>query len=336
MIRFVRCVFSLMLLSLAVLAFPSSPQKSAVSFTGTIFAESNARVPRAGVTLCDDGGGMVQQTSANDDGEFSFQGIQAGRYILRVQATGFESAELHIDLSFASQRGVSVTLKSVRNSAEPLTIGPTISAQELALTEVSRELLVSGKKKLYGENNPQAALRDFQSVVRQAPGYYQAYYLAGIAYLSLQNSAEAEKFFRKSVDLSQNKYPDAEIALGTLLLQRGEQQGEVLLRQGLLENPHSWQGQFALGELEVRRGRLEPALAAAEQAARLAPTQPVVYRLLAVIHLRQQNYPALSADLDAYLRLDPDSPAGQRAKELRAQVERQLANSPAATVSAHK
>jgi len=94
--------------------------------------------------------------------------------------------------------------------------------------------------------------------------------------------------------------------------------------------------QFALGELEVARGRLEPALAAAEQAARLAPAQPVVYRLLAVIHLRQQNYPALRADLDAYLRLDPDSPAGLRAKELRAQAEKQLANSPAATVSAHK
>jgi lipoprotein NlpI len=67
-------------------------------------------------------------------------------------------------------------------------------------------------------------------------------------------------------------------------------------------------------------------LAAAEQAATLATAQPVVYRLLAVIHLRQKDYPALLADLDAYLRLDPDSPAGLRAKELRAQTQLNLTN----------
>jgi tetratricopeptide (TPR) repeat protein len=121
------------------------------------------------------------------------------------------------------------------------------------------------------------------------------------------------------------------------LLQRGEDQpGEELLRQGLVSNPHSWPGQFALGELELTRGRVELALAAAEQAAELAPTQPVVYRLLAIIHLRQKNYSALLTDLDAYLQLDPDSPAGLRAKELRAQAEKKLLTSPGATVSANK
>jgi tetratricopeptide (TPR) repeat protein len=158
-----------------------------------------------------------------------------------------------------------------------------------------------------------------------------------MAYLALQNSAEAEKHFRKSVDLSQKKYADADIALGSLLLQRGEERpGEELLRQGLASNPHSWPGQFALGELELTRGHVEPALAAAEQAAELAPTQPVVYRLLAIIHLRQKDYSALLTDLDAYLRLDPDSPAGLRAKELRAQAEKQLLAAPGATVSSNK
>jgi tetratricopeptide (TPR) repeat protein len=158
-----------------------------------------------------------------------------------------------------------------------------------------------------------------------------------MAYLSLQNSAAAEKHFRKSVDLSQKKYADADIALGSLLLQRGEDHpGEELLRQGLASNPHSWPGQFALGELELTRGHVEPALAAAEQAAELAPAQPVVYRLLAIIHLRQKNYSALVADLDAYLQLEPDSPAGLRAKELRARAEKQILISSEATVSANK
>jgi len=74
----------------------------------------------------------------------------------------------------------------------------------------------------------------------------------------------------------------------------------------------------------------------AEQACSVAPQQPVVYRLLAVIHLQQQDYPALLDNLDAYIRLDPDSPAGQRAKQLRADTLQHLSGSQAAvSVTSH-
>jgi tetratricopeptide (TPR) repeat protein len=309
-----------------------------VAVTGTIFSDANnARIANAAAALCDAGGAVLRESTADDSGQFSFQGLRPGRYILRVQANGFQSAELYLDLNAASQHGLFVTLKPMRNVDQLNSGGVTVSARELAIPEAARELLDSGKKKLYSEKNGEAALRDFQSAIKTSPSFYEAYYLAGMAYLSLQNSAEAEKHFRKSVDLSQKKYADADIALGSLLLQRGEEHpGEELLRQGLASNPHSWPGQFALGELELTRGHVEPALAAAEQAAELAPAQPVVYRLLAIIHLRQKNYSALVADLDAYLQLDPDSPAGLRAKELRARAEKQILTSPEATVSANK
>jgi tetratricopeptide (TPR) repeat protein len=308
----------------------------AVSLSGTIISNSNnVRIARAAVTLCDAGGAGLQEIIADDSGAFSFQGLRPGQYFLKVQATGFQPAELHVDLSSASQHGLSVALRPVQN-AQADSGSKSISAHELAMPEAARELLDRGIKKLYSEKNGEAALQDFQFAIKTSPDFYEAYYLEGMAYLSLQNSIEAEKHFRKSVELSHKRYPDADIALGSLLLQRGENaEGESLLREGLAGNPGSWPGQFALGEFEMTRGHVEPALAAAEQAAKLAPKQPVVYRLLAVIHLRQKNYPALLADLDAYLLLDPDSAAGKRAKELRAQTEKQLASS-AATVSARQ
>jgi tetratricopeptide (TPR) repeat protein len=338
-IHFGRGVLSLaVLFSVAHSKLLRASDSPTVAVTGAIFSDANnARIANADAALCDAGGAVLQKFTAGDSGEFSFQGLRPGLYILRVQANGFQPAELHLDLSAASQHGLFVTLKPMRNSDQPRSDGMTVSARELAIPAAARELLDSGKKKLYSEKNGEAALRDFQSAIKKSPNFYEAYYLAGMAYLSLQNSAEAEKHFRKSVDLSQKKYADANIALGSLLLQRGEDRsGEDLLRQGLAANPHSWPGQFALGELELMRGNVSPALAAAEQAAELAPTQPVVYRLLAIIHLRQKNYSALLTDLDAYLQLDPDSPAGLRAKELRAQAEKQLLTSPGATVSANK
>jgi regulator of sirC expression with transglutaminase-like and TPR domain len=47
--------------------------------------------------------------------------------------------------------------------------------------------------------------------------------------------------------------------------------------------------------------------------------------LLSNIHLQQKDYPALLQDIDQYLKLDPDSPAGVRAKELREQVQQKMA-----------
>jgi hypothetical protein len=41
--------------------------------------------------------------------------------------------------------------------------------------------------------------------------------------------------------------------------------------------------------------------------------------------LQQKDYPALLQDIDQYLKLDPDSPAGVRAKELREQVQQIMA-----------
>ncbi|HMH80728.1 MAG TPA: tetratricopeptide repeat protein [Candidatus Acidoferrum sp.] len=331
-------LFLAVLFSVAHSKLLRASDSPAVAVTGTIFSDANnARIVNADAALCDAGGAVLQQSTADDSGQFSFQGLRPGRYILKVQANGFQSTELPLDLSYASQHGLSVRLRPMRNSDQPHSDGMTVSVRELAIPDGARELLDSGKRKLYSEKNGEAALRDFQSAIKTSPNFYEAYYLAGMAYLSLQNSGEAEKHFRKSVDLSQKKYADANIALGSLLLQRGEDRsGEDLLRQGLASNPHSWPGQFALGELELTRGHVQPALAAAQQAAELAPAQPVVYRLLAIIHLRQKNYSALLTDLDAYLQLDPDSPAGLRAKELRAQAEKQLLTSPGATVSANK
>jgi tetratricopeptide (TPR) repeat protein len=100
-----------------------------------------------------------------------------------------------------------------------------------------------------------------------------------------------------------------------------------LLRRCLELNPNSWVGQYELGKLELYRMHIDTALAAARKAEALAPDQPKVYHLLSLIHLRQKNYQAAIADLDAYIRLDPDSPDGQTAKQIRADAERKLDNS---------
>jgi regulator of sirC expression with transglutaminase-like and TPR domain len=317
-------------------SFFTPVEVSSFTLSGTVFADgTDQRVTQAHVVLCDDGGDSLEETTTNDSGDFSFHGIRAGHYILRLQASGFQPTDLHVDLSFTSDRGMSVYLKPEHSTSPPPTATQTISARELSIPDSARNLLASGKQKLYVSKNPKDALHDFQSATKKAPNFYEAVYQTGIAYLALQQPEDAEKQFRKAVALSDKKYADADIALGTLLLQRNEQsEGEPLLRLGLASNPQSWPGEVELSKLELSRGHLEPALAAAQTAAQLAPQQPIVYRLLAVILLQQKNYPALVSALDSYIALDPSSPAGIRAQELRVQAQKELDKSaePSAAV----
>jgi len=312
---------------------PGYAQSSfSVSLSGKVYSQSESQhIARAVLRLCDDGGSPIEQTYSSDSGEFAFAGLRPVRVILKVEATGFDPAEFHVDLSLGSQRGLSVALKPAHPSSQQHAASSTISARDLSIPQDARDLLASGRKKLNVDKNPQSALLDFQSAIAKAPGFYEAHYQSGLAYLALQNSTEAEKSFSKSVELSKQKFPDAAIALGTLQIHRGQiAGGEELLRAGLALDPTSWPGLFELGELELSRGHLQPALAAAEQARSVAPQQPVVYRLLAVIHLQQKDYPALLDNLDAYIAVDPDSPAGQRAKQLRAETLQHLSDSQSA------
>jgi tetratricopeptide (TPR) repeat protein len=331
-VDFVRGLLLLCIVLLSTPGISRVTNNSEASVSGTLFADgTNQRLVHAIVVLSDEAGSSLQQATTNESGEFTFQGLRSGHYVLRIEAAGFQLAEVHVDLSFTSLRGLAIVLKPNPTAAAPsAAAGSTISTHELSMPQDARELFASGKKKLYVDKNAKAALSDFQSATSKAPAYYEAYFQAGVAYLSEQNPAEAEKLFRKAVDMSEKKCGDADIALGALLLEHHQlSEGESLLRLGLASNPLSWSGQFELGKLELSRDHPAVALAAAETAKSLAPRQAVVYRLLAAIHLRQQNYPALIADIDSYLQLDSDSPTAARAKELRAEAQRQLATSPA-------
>jgi tetratricopeptide (TPR) repeat protein len=314
--------------SLAALVAGPAPTAASPSanLNGVVYSETtNQRIPHASVWLCDDGGNRLLEAVTSENGEFAFPGLHAGAYILKITAPGFVPLEMNVDVNFGTEHGISIFLKPAGKSPKEQPADPSISAHELSMLAAAKKLMDSGKKKLYAGNNAEGALRDFEAAVAKAPDYYEAYYQMGMACLSLQKPADAEKYLRTSVSLSNQTYPEGVLALAILLLRRHDSaDGEPLLRRGLKLNPNSWVGYYELGKLELYRMHLEPALDAAKTAESLAPQQPKVYRLLSLIHLRQKNYQAAVADLDAYIRLDPDSPEGKTARQIRADTQRQL------------
>jgi Tfp pilus assembly protein PilF len=320
--------FALGLCCLALLPHQASAQRgmpgstNTVSVTGTVFSDSqNQRVSQASVRLCDSGGNQVAETIANDSGEFFFRGINRSTYIVSVSANGFQSQDLHVDLSFGSDRGMSVFLKPLPGKSSAPGSASSVSTHEMSMPQKARDLVAAGEKKIYQAKNPQGGLHDLQQAIAIAPGYFEAYYQTGMAYVSLGKSADAEKAFRQSIDISGDKYGEAAVGLGALLVNSGNSaEGEKDIRHGIELNPNFWLGYYELGRVLLSQKNFADAGKAGEQARSLAPGSPIVYRLLSNVHLNEKNYSALLQDLDAYIKLDPDSPAGLRAKELRTQV----------------
>ena len=300
----------------------------AESIVGVVYSEgSNERIGHASVWLYTAGGIRVGDAITTDRGEFAFNNVPSGPCVMKISADGFTPLEMDITADFHTSTGISIFLRPAKKSAGEAPGDSAISAHELSMPASARKFADSGKTKLYAGQNPDAALRDFQSAVAKAPDYYEAYYQIGMAYLALRNPAQAEANLKKSVDLSNQSYAEAMLALAILQLQRHDvDDGEPLLRSGLQLNPNSWVGQYELGKLELYRMHLDAALDAARKAETLAPDQPKVYHLLSLIHLRQKDYQAAVADLDAYIKLDPNSPDGQTAKQIRADTERKLDN----------
>jgi tetratricopeptide (TPR) repeat protein len=301
----------------------SFAQKSATIAGNVYYGSEYNAAKNVTVSLYDSQHQLIESQATTDAGQFRFGGLRRAQYSINIDAPGYEPFSTDVDVSMASDKGVTIYLKSTSKPNENLH-SPTVSVHELTMPAKARDFMESGKKKLYEDKNAQAAVADFQQAVGAAPEFYEADYQLAMAQLTLGNRAEAESSFRKSVDLSNGKFPESQIGLGAVLLDTGKiSEADQSIRAGLKLNPTLWLGHYELGRLLLKQNRLSEAQSSAEEARLLAPAAPIVYRLLSNIHLQQKNYPALLEDLDTYLTLDPDSPAGQRAKQLRDQLQQE-------------
>ena len=93
-------------------------------------------------------------------------------------------------------------------------------------------------------------------------------------------------------------------------------------------SPEAWLGHYELGRALLNQNRLEDAEKSALRARSLAPNAAIVYRLLSNLHLREKNYAALLEDIDAYLKLDSDSPVAVRARQIREEARKKMTDQP--------
>jgi tetratricopeptide (TPR) repeat protein len=200
-----------------------------------------------------------------------------------------------------------------------------VSAHELRIPQKARKAFNKGTELLAAKESA-ASISEFQRAIKIFPEFYEAYYKIGLATLNLQHYPDAQAAFETSIELSKGRYPPSQFGLGVAFcMQKQFAEAEEAIRSGLDEYPGDAAGHFTLAWVLFTAARLRDAEKSARQAVLYNTNFATAYLLLAQIHLRQSDLSAVTADLDAYLKLDPDGPHGAEARAVRTQAERLLA-----------
>lgn len=267
----------------------------------------------------------VTTVFTRSNGEFEVTGLASASYLLLVEEQGYEPVQQAVELNLSDGRGLLLYLKKA-DAERPSPLGHAVSVRELSLSSKAHNAFRMGVERLV-KKDPAGSLVHFQHAVAELPSYYEAYHQMGLAYMRLGQAAQAEQAFQKAIDLSQSRYPLALFGLASLLSENNRfSEAEPLARRGLEVDGNSWYGQFELARALMGLNQVD----AAEKSAREARTRkrdfPPLHLVLANIHIRKGNYPALLEDLDTYLKLEPKSPASEQARQMREKVRRALAN----------
>jgi len=317
-----RLRFLLFLTILSALPARAQSRRAVYSIAGSVRDQTGQQaLENIQVTLKQSTGTPISSTFTRGNGEFEFLGLPSGDYSVEINLKDYEPVRETVTVSSSDHLGVSIFLTRttrVVNSSS----AATISAHQLSVPHKAHDEYEKGMMLAYVKSDYQAAIVEFQRAIKDFPTYYEAYAEEGDAYYRLGEMGSAEDALRKSLEFSSGQYSDASFTLAALLTDtKRYEEAETIARKGITSDASSWRGPFELARALNALKKPEEAEKNAVRARDLMPDNAPVYLLLANIHIQKHDLPALSRDLDDYLRLAPNGSEADQAKKTRERVQ---------------
>lgn len=303
------------------ISIPFGPHRRSMKYAirGTLRdASTNRGADGIKVDLREAGGATVETTFTGNSGEFTFTEVGSGTYEIAVLEVGYQPINQQVSVD-DSVFGLQLWLRKTND--QPGSRNATVSVRELSIPRKAHEYMLKGVNLLYQKSDYRGSIDQFQRAIKEYPGYYEAYGQMAVAYLELGDSSNAEEALKESIDVSQQHYSEAYFALASLYVDANRfGDAEPLARKGAELDDASWKGHFELACSLYGLDRSAEAETEARMAAERQPENAETYLLLANIHIRLHNYSAVIADVDTYLKLQPNGEHADQARHLREQI----------------
>jgi tetratricopeptide (TPR) repeat protein len=305
----------------ALCAVPARGQ-TAVTLRGRVRTDKGQTIP-VGVTvrleIAD--GLLVGEQPANSNGDFEFDGLRRIAYHLIVSAEGFEPTQKDLDLSQAVNIVfVDLYLSPVMKIRLPPAASlPTLTDQRAP--KKARKEYEKGRTALDAKNLALAEAH-FRKAVAAYPCYARAQADLAAALSAQQDAPRAEAALNKAIQCDPD-FLDSYSLLGQLLnAEKRFAESQKVLAQGLRRSPSAWQFYYELAAAHFGLGEYRAAEEDYLKAQSLNPSPPPELHVrLADLYLKLNAYAKAYAQMQDYLRAEPNGRFAAKVKGIMQQMQ---------------
>lgn len=291
---------------------------------GRVYLPSGKPAPRVKVYL-EGTRALPQETLSNDQGDFEFRGLAAGRY--KLTAKNLEAPEQYSDPAESeTSRAYSNRLQiNVYLRLPLLSNNAAINAGTVSIAEVGQNVPKDARKayeqglKLQKEKKADQAITQFNQAIKIYPEFFQALTERGNLLLQQNKLAEAEADFTQA--LKQNpKYPAALRGLGHCQIQ----QRNFPAALGNLEMAYSLEPQvpmtlLLLGYANLSLNRYEEAKVCLQEAIKIGQDNAArAHVYLAEVYAHEKGFKEAADEIQTYLKINPNAADAAKLKEIEA------------------
>ena len=271
---------------------------------------------------------------------FYFYNLAAGRYYVLMNVPGFKPVRQLVSVaSFGSGLDGPIILEPSEEKASPKPLYLTGETDMVDVTAMKRttgktmKYLEEAEKKLKKGALSEAQSR-LESIVRESPDSYDGHCLLATAYRQSRNYADAEKEYLAALSLRPRAMTPL-IDLGSLYLEQVDNvsaasdavhslldKARSVLLQVVQTNRDASYAHHLLGVTYYKSKLNREAEASFKRALELEPRLGDAHLGLVNVYIRTNNWSAVLAEIDTYLKENPKAADREQLLEKRAQVER--------------
>lgn len=266
-------------------------------------------------------GMLVAEQPADTRGAFRFPDLQRGYYRVTATAEGFQTTQQALDLRRGAARFLITITMTPLEKSRPQAEGP-VPASDLMASKNARKAFEKGHRALARDKLDEARAH-FERAVSEYPCYARAQTELGVTFGLLNEFPSAETALKKALECDEG-FLEAYIQLGLFLnLQKKFQASDSVLQKGLNHFPAAWQLHYQGATAAYGQGRYAEAEQKYLRAQSLSSAVPKeIHVRLADIYVQQNHYNKAYAELQAYLRAEPEGRFAAKAADVISRMEK--------------
>lgn len=300
---------------------------------GIVWSPERQPVPDIYVELLNDSFSTVGRVRTNSSGRFSFTGMPAARYTVKVLTGGSIYLEYteNIDLVTYTNRQngqsssdavyLDVYLKYDKRKANVGVSGTTGAVFVQQVPDEARRLYQQGVKELDEKNDK--GLERIEQALKVFPDYFDALNLLGREYTERKEYKKALPLLVKSIEINQRSFTSFYALAYALYKLNHRPEALEAARGARILRSDSVNAQLLYGtllRLDEKYEDAEESLVKAKKLAEKSPT-PEIHWQLALLYNRTNRNKQAAEELKTFLKLKPDAADKEEIKKLIASLQ---------------